>query len=384
MRGKVRRLLKQGFTIVELIVVVAVMTTLMGIAFPLLRAGDARVARNRTVDRLQRLQNCLSGYHAAFGHYPEVPLHASRDYHLEVNNYGIQTSKRSGEVTWRTIRGALMAQPVTVEFPFDEDADESQEDVTELSRADVAWAKAAKKTGEATAVAVLTKGYKPFVPSMATAADQADWRMTQMYRHGLLAYLLPRAQFMADRDCGEYAQWTEQNDLASYYDAETGKAICGSWSELVDGIHLGRGAVWDAVTSSRSEMACASWLPNLAGSVQGGRTFYGVDTSVGKRFRDREEDLRDGELNDLCIHAPGTPESPKNSSQYVLDGMTVLDGWGTEFFYYSPYPHRICRIWSAGRDRKTFPPWVDPSKVTARDERVALEWTRDDITASLQ
>lgn len=387
MRGKVRKLLKQGFTVVELIVVVAVITVLMGIAFPLVRAGDQGVARNRTLNRLQRLQNCLAGYQAAFGHYPAVPLHGSRDFYLKANDFGIQLPTRTSDVTWRNVRAALLSQPVTVEFPFDAEDDFDRE-IESASQADVAWAKAAKKTGEPTAVAVLTKGYRPFASRLVTAQLlKSSWSDVQVFRHGLLSFLLPRAEFMLAGESALYdrsAQWKAENDLGQYYDPQTGKPLTATWQELSDDLRSGTGPLHAAARRSVSQAACARWMPNLEGCVRGGGTFYGIETSDGRSFRDRDRALRDAEEGDLCIHAPGSASSPTTGSQYVLDGMTVLDGWETEFFYYSPAPHRSCRIWSAGPDRKTFPPWVDPEKAQ-KDPKLAaaLEWTRDDLTVTM-
>lgn len=49
---------------------------------------------------MQRLENCLSGYYAAYGSYPPVKLHGSRDYTLEVDEFsGIQNLR--GTSTYR-------------------------------------------------------------------------------------------------------------------------------------------------------------------------------------------------------------------------------------------------------------------------------------------
>lgn len=373
---------------VELLVTILVMVTLMGISFRLLRGGDESVARHRTQERLQRLQNCLAGYHAAFGHYPAVPLHASHDFHLRVNDFGIQTEHRDSKVNWRNVRAALLAQPVTVEFPFDERDRGMADMVADYAVEDVAWAKAMKKKGgDPTAVAVYAKEYRPFSASLVSAQREAkSWREVQVFRYGLLSFLLPRSQFMLFGEDGlytDFAAWKGHNELSEYYHPDTGKPLKSSWSELAQAVRNENGFDRDAVLASTSQAACARWLPNLAGIVRGGGRFYGVDTSDGKSFREREHDLRDAEVSDLFVHASGTAESPKTT--YVLDGMTVLDGWENEFFYYSPPPHRTCRIWSAGRDRKTFPPWIDP-KQAAKDSELqeALGWTRDDIVAQLQ
>ena len=381
------RAIGRGFTLVELLVTVLVMVILMAVSFRLMHTGDGAVARSRTQDRLQRLQNCLSGYRAAFGHYPAVPLHGVRDIYLEANDYGIQTERRTSKVVWRNVRAAILSQPVTTEFPFDTENKEAKTDIADASAADVAWSKAAKtRGGDPTAVAVYAKGYKPFSASLvATQKNQTSWRDVQVFRFGLLSFLLPRAQFMLFGEklvYEKYAQWPEQNELAEYYDPETGKPLKSSWSTLAAAMRTG-GADRKAILASCSQAACARWLPNLAGIVRGGGTYYGIDTSDGKAFREREDELRDAEAADLLIHASGKPDAPKTA--YVLDGLTVLDGWENEFYYYSPAPHRTCRIWSAGSDRKTLPPWIDPVVAASDPElRKALAWTRDDLVSLLQ
>ena len=377
----------RGFTLVELLVTVLVMVTLMAVSFRLMHGGDETVARSRTHDRLQRLQKCLSGYRAAFGHYPAVPLHGVRDIYLEANDYGIQTSRRTSKVSWRNVRAAILSQPVTTEFPFDTENKEVKAEIAAASDADVAWSKAAKtRGGDATAVAVYAKGYKPFSASLvATQKSQSSWRDVQVFRYGLLSFLLPRAQFMLSGEklvYEKYAQWPDQNELAEYYDPETGKPLKSTWSSLAAAMRTD-GADRKAILASRSQAACAHWLPNLAGIVRGGGTYYGVDTADGKAFRKREDELRDAEASDLLVHASGKADAPKTA--YVLNGLTVLDGWENEFYYYSPAPHRTCRIWSAGSDRKTLPPWIDPIAAASDPElKTALAWTRDDLVTLLQ
>ena len=377
----------RGFTLVELLVTVLVMVTLMAVSFRLMHGGDEAVARSRTHDRLQRLQNCLSGYRAAFGHYPAVPLHGVRDIYLEANDYGIQTSRRTSKVSWRNVRAAILSQPVTTEFPFDTENKEVKAEIAAASDADVAWSKAAKtRGGDATAVAVYAKGYKPFSASLvATQKSKSSWRDVQVFRYGLLSFLLPRAQFMLSGEklvYEKYAQWSDQNELAEYYDPETGKPLKSTWSSLAAAMRTD-GADRKAILASRSQAACAHWLPNLAGIVRGGGTYYGVDTADGKAFRKREDELRDAEASDLLVHASGKADAPKTA--YVLNGLTVLDGWENEFYYYSPAPHRTCRIWSAGSDRKTLPPWIDPIAAASDPElKTALAWTRDDLVTLLQ
>ena len=84
--------------------------------------------------------------------------------------------------------------------------------------------------------------------------------------------------------------------------------------------------------------------------------------------------------------------SPDNGNsytdQYLLDEVTVQDGWGCEFYYYSRSPYQSYTLWSSGPDRKTFPPWIsrDNLQSSARGDSSgsseadrAAQWTKDDI-----
>jgi prepilin-type N-terminal cleavage/methylation domain-containing protein len=82
--------MKKAFTLVELLIVVLVLVILMSVAFRLSSIGDSSESRQRTIVIMQKIENCLSGYYAAFGSYPPVKLHGSRNYRLRVNKYGIQ------------------------------------------------------------------------------------------------------------------------------------------------------------------------------------------------------------------------------------------------------------------------------------------------------
>ena len=104
--------MKKGFTLVEMLIVVVVLVTLMSITFRLSSLGDDQTRRNRTISRMQRLENCLSGFYAAYGTYPPVELHGSRDYDLGVNNQtGIQLdsdqeTERKVELRWYQSTGS--------------------------------------------------------------------------------------------------------------------------------------------------------------------------------------------------------------------------------------------------------------------------------------
>ena len=62
--------------------------------------------------------------------------------------------------------------------------------------------------------------------------------------------------------------------------------------------------------------------------------------------------------------------------------MTVVDGWEEEFYYYSPPPYQSYILWSAGKNKKTFPQWVSDEeirKLTASEQSTVQEWKGDDI-----
>ena len=59
--------MKRGFTLVELMIVIAVLVTLMAITFRITNTVADTESRTMTITRMQRLENALSGFHAAFG-----------------------------------------------------------------------------------------------------------------------------------------------------------------------------------------------------------------------------------------------------------------------------------------------------------------------------
>ena len=111
----------RGFTLIELLIVVVVIATLMGLVFRLAGVGGDERARNVTITRIQKLEFALSGYYAAFGSYPPVPLHGTRDIFCSVNGCEIQgdgSSDQTSDLKWERVRAACLSQPVAVEFPY--------------------------------------------------------------------------------------------------------------------------------------------------------------------------------------------------------------------------------------------------------------------------
>jgi hypothetical protein len=67
---------------------------------------------------------------------------------------------------------------------------------------------------------------------------------------------------------------------------------------------------------------------------------------------------------------------------YALDGISCRDGWGEDFYYYSPPPHQSYRLWSAGKNMKTFPPWITEKEIDELNSSWATQaraWKSDDL-----
>ena len=92
------RKVRAGMSLIWLVPILALIVTLMTIAVRLAGIGGGADNRNRTIVRMQRLENCLSGYHAAFGSYPPVKLHGTRDIYQRVSSHGIQTDRRNESI----------------------------------------------------------------------------------------------------------------------------------------------------------------------------------------------------------------------------------------------------------------------------------------------
>ena len=78
------------------------------------------------------------------------------------------------------------------------------------------------------------------------------------------------------------------------------------------------------------------------------------------------------------IYSPGG-YADSGSNLYLLDGITMRDGWGRDFYYYSPPPYQSYTVWSSGPNGSTFPPWVDRSALQGDANRCIGYWVRDDI-----
>lgn len=391
--------MKKAFTLVELLVVVVVIVTLMSITFRLAGSGSDSQHRNYTINRMQRLENCLSGYYAAFGSYPPVKLHGSRDYMVKIDQHGIQQVGRKNpgppgsngggggvdratELDWKRVEAACRSQPIGMSYPFKES--EVQDFIKKVS--DMLIAKAQSndpKNKDFRNNPALIKGFRAITDNSMISGLQnyEEWTDAQVFRFGLLSYLLPRYLVMLGGDSNLESvyrlqkQWTANNQLPCRF--EDGVPY-PSWSDLNNDV---REHPWK-VAVLYSQAVCARWLPNLEGIVRASRN----QTYYGTQIRDQDQSYNNisaGNPNpELYSTSSQGGEGSNGGDQYVLDGMTVVDGWHNEFYYYSPPPHQGYVLWSAGPNGKTFPPWVSDEELKTlkgKEQSDVAEWKSDDI-----
>ena len=388
---------KRGFTLIELMVVVTVIVILLSIAFKLLNIGSEEEKKSNTIKRLQRMKNALSGYYAAYGGYPPVKLHGDRNIYLKVTKWGIQRrssdSQMEKRLVWDSVNAACRSQPVAVEFPF---ADAKWvERVAEVLKM---RATSGKKTDKAFAANnLLATGFNGLTrPSgqLGNYKDSTDWRDVQVFKFGVLSYLLPRYLFMTtgDADASGLAevytinQWNTNNEVQKQCYGD-GREIY-KWADICDdakkaakvGKYKGvsereRLKAERRILTIPSQAICARWMPNLEGVVVNGREFFGIDTAYHDGAGHKIVYLTSDVANPQ-IYCP----TENSSQQYVLDKMSVRDGWGHDLYYYSPPPYQNCDLWSAGANGKTFPPWVEPTSLNNKaDVEKAKSWMADDI-----
>lgn len=398
--------MKRGFTLIELMIVMAILVTLMAVMFRISGIGADADNRTRTIVRLQRLENCLSGYYAAFGSYPPVKMHGARDIYLSVGEHGIQSDQRNESIwgwdpqafvdgkyqeaeraAWRQVEAACKAQPVACNFPFPsgyhdaivalsdhmaELASEGQDEEYEAY-----WS---NPDTRAKLMAGFDDGGSESggTGRFSGLKDESDWRQLQLFRFGLMSFLLPRYLFMLDGNedffTSGFAQWEDNNELPS--DPFTGYTY-NSWSDIRR--HARNNTRNDVahLANIPSQAVCARWMPNLEGICTCNRstmTFFGVNIANGG---ENALKIRKGYVPE--IYTPDGPDSGSFKDQYILDGITVEDGWWHSFYYYSPEPHQTYVLWSAGPNGRTFPPWISRSKLGSSANKCVAAWTADDI-----
>jgi prepilin-type N-terminal cleavage/methylation domain-containing protein len=271
-----------GFTLIELMIVIAIIGILMASTFKLMGIAQDAEKRAVTSARLEKLQNALSGYHSAYGMYPAVPI------------YGDPNS--------------ASAQPIAFEYPTPVPLDE--------------WIPMHFLPRNVTTVNVVIRS------NPGTMEQDMDWENYKAFKFGLMSFLVPRVEVVGAHtnnapvpEAYQTIQWTSNNLLSK-----------GGASINID-------AALEKQRGVENE-ACASWMPcfeNMLSSFKG--TILGVKVSGGSGG------------DNLVVHTMGNVE-------VALAQITVHDGWGREFYYHSAPPYQSYRIWSAGADGKTYPPWL--------------------------
>ncbi len=377
---------ERGFTLIELLIVTVVIVTLMGIVFRLAGVGGDSRAQSKTLSRMQRIENALSGYYAAYGSYPPVPLQGrSRSIDVKVNDYGVQheesdtnpanLSDPNDKDTLKQVEAACRAQPIAVLYPFymlSYDGSKKS-DVEAMIKVLADYKKA---------------DFKVLTNLGGLDLDEKNWSKISLFQFGLLSFLLPRYLFMLQGDSDLYdhvksgtllriGQWAENNQLPCRISSGL---RYNSWKQIQECLYgrNGTGAEAAMISNLASQAVCARWMPNFEGIISGGLEFYGVNTEDGDSPYLNLGVFDGSPGGGLRQFSNGGYNS--SSSLYILDGMTILDGWGRELYYYSAPPYQSYRLWSAGPNGRTFPPWYDVSVLDTAKRRVVTDWTKDDLS----
>ena len=385
--------MKKAFTLVELLIVIVVIATLMAIVFKLSSIGGDAEARNITISRMQRVENCISGYYAAFGSYPPVKLHGSRNIYYKVNRYGIQQTENddpaSGELKWERVESACRSQPVGMNFPFPAYMHEYIRTVSiALTKLHNEYPDSAY--GQNMNLANLFDALDRPTSSLSRQMKSSSWAECQLFRFGLMSYLLPRFVVMMGHNDGDmydkFAQWNNNNQMPCKF--EDGSPY-RSWEELNRDLMSSGGSSngnrWK-VEVMPTQAVTARWMPNLEGICRCEKelTVYGVGLNAPDGGRNVDINNPNPVLYSAEDSQGGENLNGGSATQYALDGVSVCDGWGREFYYYSAPPYQSYRFWSAGPNGKTFPPWISPEEIdsdgTLNSNRKTIQnWIADDF-----
>lgn len=389
---------KRGFTLVEMLIVVAIIVTMMAFVFHIGSVGSDSSKRSATVSKIQRLENALSGYYAAFGTYPPVKLHGSRNPYLKVDVHGIQEEggqenvsiwgwssigEESEKNAWEQVKAACLSQPVACMFPypqgFKDVIRETSEGVKSLCEDDE-FAKGLSSRRLAT----LQAGFDDGVSDNLGRHDKSavEWRELQLFKFGVMSFLLPR--YLVMLSCSQsmrleaFAQWDGNNVLPS--DPMNGRQF-SSWQAMREQyVFSNRSSDHAHVANIPSQAVCARWMPNFERSLACTHTWklFGV--------RVDEPNSGGGDVNPVQAILEGissieifAPNANSTGNQYLLDSITMKDGWGNDIYYYSPAPYQGYKVWSAGANGRTFPPWISRDGLTAKANSCVALWVKDDI-----
>ena len=402
------RMLKKGFTLVELLIVIVIIAILMSITYRIMGVSEDQTARQWTVMRLHGLENAIGGYYAVFGSYPPVRLHGSRNIFCRLNRQGIQLVNQidEGVLVWDRVRAACLSQPVAMSYP---PCEWSLPLAAKISKELLELAKEDPEFGSGSTALVAFDGI-PTTGRFSGKEDEVEWTQLNLFKFGLMSFLLPRYLYMmqgADPTLyDKFAQWGDNNNVPCKF--EDGIPF-DTWRELADQSRPNSDGTYNPdlwkVALMPSQIVTARWMPYLSeicffnyGMNSLYTTMWGVNlfcsqpmatwlcepafrTQTGKPWRRPP------------VYTAGDQQSVDNgfTQAFMPDGVSVLDGWGEEFYYYSPPPHQGYRLWSGGFDptarsdqqTATFPPWISETEIdkilSPADAKLARRWKADDI-----
>ena len=392
------RMLKKGFTLVELLIVIVVIAILTSITFRIMGVSEDQSARNTTVLRLHALESAIGGYYAAFGSYPPVRLHGSRNIYFRVNDQGVQVVDKDpvdGVLDWMRVHAACRSQPVAMNYPFDQSAWKA---IVQLSQQ---MQKLASLNRGFSYGAAATVGFDALqTPAQLNGkSDEEEWTHLNLFRFGLMSFLLPRFLFMMQANdttiYDKFSQWGDNNNIPCRF--EDGIPD-DSWEDIARQVVRPSGGeihreTWK-VALLPSQIVTARWVACLEGCCtfmsdnSGPTSVWGVELGGSGDRGPLSEPGFTAQVNFPwrypSVFTSGELQREGNgfSQAYALDGVTVVDGWGEEFYYYSPLPHQGYRLWSAGPNNRTFPPWISETEINrfgASDAKTAREWKSDDV-----
>ena len=325
---------RSAFTLIEMMVVVALVGILIGGVFRLLNAAGEGAKRGETIERMQRIENALSGFYAAYGSYPPVQPHGSPDPFVKEAQNG--TTSPASSLTAENANRAAACQPMAFEFPPMKALD------TYIN-----------KRYQTEHIQSPNGGIANLFP------QNGKWPDVKLYRYGVVSFLVPRYDAIGDFKLEASAQYIPQpiNEKALVPEASLYKNH-KMWTDF------------NPPRKAKAEReACARWLPNLQGIIHGGRKLLGVETGVP--HCDNESQLSEGGNANRAYEYKG--------SKYFLRKMTIRDAWGNDFYYHSAPPYQSYRLWSAGPDGTTFPADYPLQQLSAPDRKTVSNWIKDDI-----
>lgn len=323
---------KDAFTLIEMMFVVALIGILIGGMFRLLNAVGQNTQRAQTIAALQRVENALSGFYAEYGTYPPVVRCYSPDPDQETqldqddSTYS-QLTTETEKFAWRSNR-ASRSQPVAFDFPSPKIMD--------------------------------SYVYNKF--GCYSANQNLNDGTVTRFQYGLLSFLLPRIQVMGGDDLADLE--TKENVPEKEIFTQS------QWTKYNSGNSNNKQSFKEQ--NAREVKTCSRWLPNLKGIITGGGTVLGVA-------------LNDSRFNKIYF---SPPRETSAGNQIRLRRASVFDGWATNpdgeynkrvIYYYSEPPYQSYRIWSAGPNGNTFPPWIPLESLSSKDRKTVSDWIADDV-----